>query len=475
MLLFALSLFFTNPVPLDMPRASAYLVNDDGRSRLEDRYDKIDLWFSQSVIGRWIDDDGREFVVSALDVKPPSTDLAETLTRVAYDARKTPMPRVRANHDLPKSFIDSIGMLSQCPIVEFPRKPRQLPHGYRDVTYWQSQTNLSAIVCAFRKEKSEAWYLATWLLANGDDVADKTAEFEDKFLGEEFDRLLKRIGGGKEKNSDNKTPSLGERELLRRDARHSIVAYPEWHAESSAEFELIFDFKNDAFVNTLTNELATMRAKYSAALPTPIDGSNVLAVARIYDTRDEYLDALVVEGNTNMEWTAAYWSSIQRELVAYRQDDEKELLKTMRHEAFHQYISYATSMIAVSPWLNEGYAEYFEDLESEDWGDEYDTSKESLQQYAKILPGLMAMDYDDFYSGSDAARRFKYRLAWSIARFLEKGAEKVRFQPFKDVKRRYIAELLKSGDMQKATAAAFENEDKMKLFVVEWVKYWNRK
>lgn len=475
MLLLSISLFFTNPVPLDMPRATAYLVREDGHDRLEDRYDKVDLWFSKSVIGRWIDDDGREFVVASLDTNPPSTDLAETVTRTAYDERRTPMPRIRANHDFPKPFTDSIGMISQCPVVEFPRKPRQLPHGYRDVIYWQSQTNLSSIVCAFRKEKSEVWHLATWQLADEDDAADKTAEFEDKFLGEEFDTLLKRIGTDRGKKPDDKASMPCERELLRRDARHSIAAYPEWHVESSAEFELLFDFKNDSFVNTLTNELSTMRAKYAAVLPTPIDGSNVLAVARIYATRDEYLDAIAAEGNTNLEWTAAYWSSARRELVAYQQDDERDLLKTMRHEAFHQYLSYATSMIAASPWLNEGYAEYFEDDECDEFGDEYDTSKESLVQYGKMLPGVMAMDYDEFYSGNDAVRRLKYRLSWSIACFLEKGAEKVRFQPFKEVKHRYVVELLKSGDMRKATAAAFEDEDRMKLFVAEWVKYWNRK
>ena len=32
----AASLFFTNPAPLDMPRAEAYFVRENGRRRLED-------------------------------------------------------------------------------------------------------------------------------------------------------------------------------------------------------------------------------------------------------------------------------------------------------------------------------------------------------------------------------------------------------------------------------------------------------
>ena len=53
----AASLFFCHPAPLDMPRASAYLVSDtSGAIRLEDRYDELDLWTSRAVLGRWTDD-----------------------------------------------------------------------------------------------------------------------------------------------------------------------------------------------------------------------------------------------------------------------------------------------------------------------------------------------------------------------------------------------------------------------------------
>ena len=84
----------------------------------------------------------------------------------------------------------------------------------------------------------------------------------------------------------------------------------------------------------------------------------------------------------------------------------------------------------------------------------------------------MAMDYDEFYAGTDSERQLKYRLALTIAVFLEKGAPEVRFAPFKDVKRDYVATLIKTTEMRKATAAAFKTEDNMKLFVSEWAKYW---
>ena len=62
----AVSLFFTNPAPLDMPRAEAYFVREGGLRRLEDRFDRLDMWTSRAVTGRWVDDDGRIFTLATL-------------------------------------------------------------------------------------------------------------------------------------------------------------------------------------------------------------------------------------------------------------------------------------------------------------------------------------------------------------------------------------------------------------------------
>ena len=85
------------------------------------------------------------------------------------------------------------------------------------------------------------------------------------------------------------------------------------------------------------------------------------------------------------------------------------------------------------------------------------------------------MDYNEFYSGTDLERRTKYRLALTIAYFLEKGAPEVRFQPFKDVKRDYIKALLETKDMLAATNAAFKNRDTLELFIREWTKFWKQR
>ena len=482
MLFFALSLFFTDPMPLDMPRAEAYLVREDGVSRLEDRFNRMDLWMTQAVIGRWSDEKDRSFLLSALDTCPPTIDRATVLTRAEYESRKMRMKRVRANADFPAAFRDAITLLAPCPVLSKPRSPRQMPRGYKEVYYWQDPTNYSDIVCSFLPEKTNTWFLASWKLAEDDDYATQMAAFEDQFLRREFGEFIKHRDTETQRGSVGKALCLcdsvfknTERELLRRDAHHSIAAYSNWHFTGAEEFAVLDDLPARGFVETLTNDFPVMRAKYAAAIPSPLDGSNVLSVVRIYATRDEYLDALETDGMTNMAWSAAYWSPQRRELVAHLSaNGEQELLWTIRHEAFHQYLSYATSMISASPWFNEGYAQYFEDDADVNWGEGFDVTDENIDRMAAAIPGVLMMDYEQFYGGIDFERRFKYRLAWSVVRFIEKGADDVRLKPFEGLKRRYMEALIETRDMRQATSAAFKDADLLKKFIAEWKKFWKK-
>lgn len=455
--------FLGTPAPLDMPRAKAYLVEDAGVRRLEDRFNRMDLWLARASLGRWLDDDGRIFSLYRLDWRLPETDVDAVDTRTHFDEIGAPLKK----RDVVRRRL-AIDYLSPVDLSAEGRAPHQLPRGFKDVDYWQAITNLSTMVCAFLPEESPHWYLAVWELTETDDIYERMAVFEKEFLCGEW----KKHGAWEDATEPPRkhAPAPSERERLRRDARHAVRNYANWHCSDSAEFEVLDDLKTARdFVTAFTNELPQLRQKYAAAVPTPLDGTNVLCVARIFATRDEYLEAAGPE----LAWSAAYWCPERRELVAYLpQGDTKQLMRTCRHEAFHQYLSYATSMIPTSPWLNEGYAQYFEDTASHDWGEQYRFSPDDFARLAAMLPGVMAMDYKAFYDGTDEARHLKYRLAWSIAVFLEEGAPKVRFNPFKNLKRDYIEALLESHDMRRATAEAFGTDDKLKLFVAEWKKFW---
>ena len=476
MILLALSLFFTDPLPLDMPRAEAFLVHGESETRLEDRYNRQDLWLSRALIGRWMDDADRVFMLFSLAICPPAVDWNSSVTRVEYDADRVPMPRVRTNAGFPRAFREAVAILSTCPVVEKPLPPRQLPRGYKYVYYWQHPTNRTDIVCTFRPEGTNVWYLANWKLAPADDFPTQMTAFEDRFLREEFKPFMAMQPAADRLPSATRTSSITERECLRQDVRHAVAAYPNWHFTGAEEFAVVDNLPARGFIDALTNDFPMMRAKYAAAVPTSLNGSNTLSVVRIYSSRDEYLDALEATGLTNMEWSAAYWSSTRRELVAHLSaGGEKELVRTIRHEAFHQYFSYATAMIPTSPWLNEGYAQYFEDEADLSWGSGFDLSDEGIDRLAQSIPSVLQMDYGQFYEGTDLERRLKYRLAWSLACFIEKGADEVRLKPFAGFKERYMKSLIETHDMRKATAAAFKNADLLKKFIAEWKAFWKAK
>jgi hypothetical protein len=362
-----------------------------------------------------------------------------------------------------------VSSLSPVPPAAESTAPRQLPRGMKDVRYWHG-TNTTALVCSFLPKESSCWYLATWELADDDVFADALALFEDEFLADgAYKTVLARVEPpvvAQKPPRRGRTPPPDERASLRADARHSVAAYPSWSATAAEEFSVLDALPGRGFVTALTNDLRVMRARYAAAVPSPVNGSNTLCVARIYANRDDYLEA----AGDEMSWSAAYWSPQRRELVAYLPPSgERDLLKTIRHEAFHQYLSYACAMIPAAPWFNEGYAQYFEDEADASWGIVVD-----LERFEDYLPRLLQMDYGAFYGGGDDVRRLNYRLAWSIAFFLEKGAGEVRFEPFRNLKKDYVETLLKTQDMHQATRQAFGSPDRLKLFIAEWKKFWRR-
>lgn len=473
MLLVAASLLFVHPAPLEMPRAEAYLVSEtNGLRRLEDRYDVIDLWTSRTVLGRWEDEDGRCFTLANLSTTPPKFS-ETTVTRERYGTTEAPLGR--------KELVlvrEAAQLLTAFPLMEEPESLRTLPRGFRAIDYWQG-TNTTALVATFRCEDEDFWRYASWSLLPEDDPAAARRLFETELfenwsktikenLPAESRRLVEAAKNPPRTRPRRSKKSPGERELLRADARNSVANYVSWRVTDGDEFSVLDDLgTTENFVTTWTNDFKVMRARYAEVWPTPLVSSNVLAVARIYRDRDEYLDRVGDE----LKWSAAYWSSERRELVAYLpREGQHELVENLRHEAFHQYLAYAWAMIPSSPWLNEGYAQYFEDESSSDWklGDIVC----DIEAFAEVLPSIFALDYEAFYAGTDAERRVKYRLAWSLAYFFEKGAPKVRFEPFADFKRLYTETLLSTKDAAKATAVAFGSTDKVKLFVREWKKFW---
>lgn len=470
-------------MPLPMPKADAYLVTSAKGDRcLEDRFDVFDLWVAATLRGRWMDAEGNELQIARLSTRPPAEAPGTVFTRrTFYDklARRTIIASKQL--DLRDEAAQTVAPVDTLSPVKARRAKR---HNLSSVIYYPS-TNANALVCAFLPRSPEGkespdWYLASLVAAPGSDMNEVQAWFDDAFLDEIY---VPAARARPEPASPVLPPeNASEPELLLRDIRNNVVNYDEWHCES-AEDVLVVDDLDDtvrvSFIPSLTNNLPRLRRAYARCVPSALSATNQTAVVRVFRSREEYLAYVGVE----QKWTAALWSPIRRELVLYHPESGTDkLLHTVWHEAFHQYLAYAGSMIDSSPWFNEGHAQLFENSHFDRNGEiVFDLDVQSaafVQEYAALMadniPALLEMDYKEFYAGTQDEVAAKYRLAWAIAYFLEVGAPKLRYRPYENLRADYLEALVRTRSMHEATAAVFDEQTR-EQFVAAWLDFWKRR
>ena len=464
--------------PVEMPSATAFVVDDRKGTWLEDRFDVFELWRAGALRARWIDADGNRFSICRIPRKVPD-DSGETRTRADYAVRHGDAApggeAVLGPKDL--DHLDEAAYLLAPVEVSERFAPRRSQRKNLSALWQYSSTNDNVYVYAFRPRAAGRvkpdWYMVS-LASDDPEAAEKIDQWRDEveWIGEEA------TAPPKERPS-KEVPR--ETDLLAADYRRNVINYDDWHFASASNI-VVVDNMAEAdrrpFLAALTNALPRLQAAYRAALPSPLIKDSHLAAVRIFGSREEYLNFVGWE----MKWSAALWSPQHRELVLfYPPGGSETLLRTVWHEALHQHLDYACSMIQTPPWFNEGHAELFEhthfDMEGELVFDRDSDAVLAIQQnvavLAESLPVLLDMDYPDFYAGSDAERQLKYHLAWSLAYFLQVGAPKVRFQPFKKLRMDLMAAIVRTQRRDEATRAVLTGEMRKRL-IEEWTAFWKR-
>ena len=463
--------------PVEMPKAEAFLVTDDGKSRLEDRFDTFDLWTALTVRGRWRDAAGNELRIARMVFELPDDQIGTTRTRGKFRKQLKAL-------DVKNGPRRDEAVFALAPTdVGRPVRPRRSgQRNFIELLRYPS-TNDNVLVYAFRPRTPEArevpsWYFVSLAGAPGEDPKELRESFEDAFLDEVHLPAMRSRGDPPPYVPDD----ADETALLREDYRRSVVNYSEWHFTSSGDLMIADDLDAQSrapFIATLTNELPRLRREYAAAMPSRLSEDFHPAAIRVFRSREEYLAYVGIEA----KWTAALWSPVHRELVMYLSESGVEsLLRTVWHEAFHQYLSYACSMMSSSPWINEGHAELFEYAHFDSKGklvfeQNYEYSRfihANAPVLAELIPVLLTLDYDGFYAGEQQERETKYRLAWSVAFFLQVGAPNVRFRPFENLRSDYMQALLSTRSGIRATQAVLTDEMRKDL-VDEWLAFWKKK
>lgn len=467
--------------PLDPPRAETYLVTADGVGRLEDRFDVDGLWLCHAMRGRWSDADGRRLFLARLGASPLESAPGAVSTRTDFYRR---LASRRFDHKDRGRRDAVVADVSPVAVSRAVRPRRERRQNLTELVAYVTADE-RALVYAFRprspeRKESPDWYLAVLVAAEGDDMAEVRAHFDEDFL----DAIS--VPAARSRNGDAAPllppDGLSEAALLRYDLERSVANYDEWRFAASDDVAVIDDLDagtRATVVASITNALPRLRREYARIAPSPLDSANQLAVVRVFATRREYLAYVGVE----QKWTAAVWSPMRRELVLCCGDGgPAELLRTAWHEAFHQYLAYAGSMVSASPWFNEGNADLFAnsrfDRKTGEVIFERDARASSFvheyaAQLAEGIPALMTADYEDFYSGTPEEVRMRYDLAWSIAYFLEVGAPKLRFRPYDGLRGDYMDALVETKSMHEATRSVLPDERRDK-FIAAWLEFWRK-
>lgn len=459
---------------VEMPRATAYLVSGKDGTYLEDRFDVFDLWRSDAIRARWIDAEGNRFSICRMPRKLPGDAADETRTRRDYSSRY--QKAVLGEKDL-DALDEAVYLLAPVDIGERIRPRRSRRQNLAEL--WQyPTTNENAFVYAFRP-KVERKHVADWYLVS--------LVSNDLEASEKIEAWLDEVEWLKPDENDNAAGPkceipVRETELLASDYRRSVINHSDWHFASASNVVIVDnmpDFIRPRFIAALTNGLSRMQAEYRKVLPSPLSDDSHIAAVRIFGSREEYLAYV----GPDMKWSAALWSPLHRELVLYWSEEGSDtLLQTMWHEALHQHLDYACSMIQSPVWFNEGHAVLFEhahfDMDGNIVFDPVSAAvaavKSNPAAVAEQLPAFLAMDYAEFYSGTQEERILKYHIAWSIAYFLQVGAPEVRFQPFKDLRRDLLSALVRTRSRDEASKAVI-SEQLQKELIAEWLSFWKRR
>ncbi len=469
--------------PIDLPRATSYFVQgSDGASRVEDRFNVFDMWSSLSVRACWRDAVTNRMAVARFVAPAPAEEDVKTMTRRDFYAN------LAALNFKDRALVDDavVCCIPYEADVGYGEKARRSQRKNLIELYHHPSTNERFLVYSFRprspesKEKTD-WYMVSLEVAPGQDVKDTKERFEVEFM-DKISVPPKRERTPKEFMPLDPRELPGEREIFLSDLKRSVANYSDWKCTTEKDVAVLDDLgagTRELFLAAFTNSIPKIRNEYARAVPSPLVSTNHLAIVRAFRDRSDYLNYV----GHDKAWTAALWSPVHRELVLCLADaNTDELLKTARHELFHQYLSYAAALVETAAWFNEGHAELFANSHFDEDGtivfdkptENIAFIKQNLEMLGRILPDMFDMDYQSFYAGESlGVVRAKYYLAWSMAYFLEVGAPNMRFQPFRDLRGDYIKELIKTRSVKDATRAVFTPEVR-NLFIYEWTRFWNR-
>jgi hypothetical protein len=477
------------PEPLAQPKVYTYTFTQGTEAVRKDLFDGRELWYGAQHAGQWCDESGNTFIIGRVLQKLPmfNTGRMKHIPREEVTkALAEPVNQIdpEKNEDLLAWIKDFTG---ESPQELEPLKVSGM--GLAQASFVKMGSEKSPLVYLFRVKTrlpngtatKSAWYAAILKIADKTPASKVRKDFEANFLPAVTaasrstlfagGSLQPKAAGGLGKPAFPPHPS-------RDAAKKSIENSKGWWFAETAEYVFLSDIRSSTgkrIVTDLQKELPQFRAACEKMIP-PAEAISEVSVVRIFEERADYQKYV---GKEN-EWSAGLWWPAQRELVICSQ--EKDFAKTMeiiRHEAFHQYLFYASGMKEHAAWFNEGHATFLQEAKPLRTGKGLDIPEsdrikftvEHLELTAQNLEKVLGASYQTFYSGSQDQRSLNYSTACALVYFLRKGVPTSKMTPYARILETYQAAVLESGNGAAATQKAFQDVD-MTKFKADFIKFW---
>ena len=316
---------------------------------------------------------------------------------------------------------------------------------------------------AFFKLASGSWYYVEF------DLAQAAKSKERETLLRQF---LKGVAADKTKPADGGVVMEG---------RWMTVDVPGYRFKTDLSRS-----QGQAFIKNAGRLMEAMQAAYRRYVPPQQDLG--VSTVRVFATREGYNEYMKGATGEAGDRTIGLWSPSHEELLILDMGNSarNETLKTMRHEAFHQYLFYATGSGRHAMWFNEGHACFFENVSYDAkknyvriWDDPKDRRPAAVardpERYARLVKEILYLSHEEFYEGTLQEVNDRYAAAWAVVYFLEKGAPSFKeFSDYAGVLPAYLAAMKEGASAQKATRIAWEGVAQ-RNFVDDFVKFWNKR
>ena len=316
---------------------------------------------------------------------------------------------------------------------------------------------------AFFKVASGSWYYAQFDLAQAAKPKERETLLRQFLKGVVVDKA-KAMGGG-----------------IVMEGRWMTVDVPGYRFKTDLSRS-----QGQAFIKNAGRLMEAMQAAYKRYVPPQKDLG--VSTVRVFATRDGYNEYMKGATGESGDSTIGLWSPSHEELLILDMGNSarNETLKTMRHEAFHQYLFYATGSGRHAMWFNEGHACFFENVSYDAkknyvriWDDPKDRRPAAVardpERYARLAKEILLLPREDFYGGTLQEVNDRYSAAWAIVYFLEKGAPSFKeFSDYAGVLPAYLAAMKDGKSAQEATRIAWKGVAQ-RNFVDDFVKFWNKR